>query len=37
MFRQISVIFLAVFFTVAGAYHFISPGTYLPLMPDYLP
>ena len=35
--RQISRLFLAVFFIVAGANHFISPGTYLPLMPDYLP
>ncbi len=34
---KISIFFLAVFFIVAGANHFISPGTYLPLMPDYLP
>ena len=37
MCRIISIILLAVFFTVAGAYHFISPQTYLPLMPEYLP
>ena len=37
MTRKISIILLAVFFTVAGAYHFISPQTYLPLMPEYLP
>lgn len=37
MLRTISVIILAVFFTSAGVYHFTSPGTYLPLMPDYLP
>jgi uncharacterized membrane protein len=36
MFRKISIVILAVFFTVAGAYHFISPATYLPLMPYYL-
>lgn len=34
---KISVAILALFFTVAGANHFISPGTYLPLMPEYLP
>ena len=28
---------LAVFFVAAGANHFRSPGTYLPLMPEYLP
>ena len=37
MLGKISIAVLALFFTVAGAYHFISPGTYLPLMPDYLP
>lgn len=37
MFEKISLIVLAVFFTVAGAGHFISPSTYLPLMPGYLP
>lgn len=37
MFRKISLVVLAVFFTVAGAYHFISPATYRPLMPGYLP
>lgn len=36
-FRQISRIILAVFFIVAGVNHFISPGTYLPMMPGYLP
>ena len=37
MLRTLSISLLAVFFTVAGAYHFISPKTYLPLMPAYLP
>lgn len=37
MITKISITILAVFFTVAGAYHFISPETYLPLMPDWLP
>jgi uncharacterized membrane protein len=37
MFRKISVILLAIFFSVAGTAHFITPATYLPLMPDYLP
>ncbi len=37
MFQKISIGILAVFFTVAGANHFISPATYLPMMPDYLP
>ena len=37
MFTKISLIVLAVFFSVAGANHFISPEIYLPLMPDYLP
>ncbi|NQX00357.1 hypothetical protein HQ447_06825 [bacterium] len=37
MLRQISIIVLAVFFTVAGANHFLSPETYRPLMPEYLP
>ncbi len=36
-FHQISRIILAVFFIGAGAYHFISPSVYLPMMPDYLP
>ncbi|MES2658341.1 MAG: hypothetical protein V4689_06970 [Verrucomicrobiota bacterium] len=37
MLQKISIGILAAFFTVAGANHFISPGTYLPMMPDYLP
>ncbi len=37
MLQKISIGILAVFFTVAGANHFISPETYLPMMPDYLP
>ena len=37
MLSKISTVILALFFTVAGAYHFISPETYLPLMPSYLP
>lgn len=35
--RDISRILLAVFFIAAGVNHFISPGLYLPMMPDYLP
>ncbi len=35
--RKISCFILAAFFTVAGANHFISPATYLPMMPDLLP
>jgi uncharacterized membrane protein len=37
MLWKISCFLLAAFFTVAGANHFISPDTYLPLMPSYLP
>lgn len=37
MLRKVSVVVLAVFFVVAGANHFRSPGTYLPMMPGYLP
>jgi uncharacterized membrane protein len=37
VFQKISRWVLAIFFVVAGAYHFISPATYLPLMPGYLP
>ncbi len=37
MFRKISIVILAAFFTAAGAYHLISPETYLPAMPGYLP
>ena len=37
MVRKISLIILALSFTLAGAYHFISPASYLPLMPNYLP
>ena len=37
MLRKISIAVLAVFFTLAGANHFMSPTMYLPLMPDYLP
>ena len=36
-FRKISIALIATFFMVAGAAHFGSPATYLPLMPDYLP
>lgn len=36
-FYQISRWLLAVFFIVAGVYHFISPEIYLPLIPPYLP
>ncbi len=34
---KVSIALLSVFFVVAGVNHFVSPGTYLPLMPDYLP
>lgn len=37
MIRKFSLGLLAVFFVVAGLGHFISPQTYLPLMPPYLP
>jgi len=37
MFQKILIVVLAIFFTVAGAAHFVSPGIYLPMMPDYLP
>jgi len=37
MIRKISLGLLAVFFVVAGVGHFVSPETYLPLMPPYLP
>lgn len=37
MLHKISIGVLAAFFTVAGANHFISPQTYLPMMPGYLP
>ncbi len=37
MLQKISITVLALFFTLAGANHFFSPGTYLPLVPDYLP
>ena len=37
MLLKISRLLIAIFFTVAGANHFISPDFYRPLMPDYLP
>jgi len=37
MLRKISLGILAVFFVVAGLGHFVSPQTYLHLMPPYLP
>lgn len=37
MIRKISIVVLAPFFIVAGANHFISPETYLPMMPAILP
>ena len=37
MLRKISIGVIALFFVLAGLNHFVSPGTYLPLMPDYLP
>ena len=35
--RRISLILLSVGFIFAGAYHFVNPEFYLPMMPDYLP
>jgi uncharacterized membrane protein len=37
MFRRISLVVLALFFTLAGLNHFLAPEIYRPLMPDYLP
>ncbi len=37
MLQKFSLLVLAGFFIIAGANHFISPATYLPLMPGYLP
>lgn len=37
MLRTLSLTLLSVFFVVAGVGHFVSPETYLPLMPPYLP
>jgi uncharacterized membrane protein len=34
---MISLYLLALFFTVAGAYHFINPALYLSMMPPWLP
>jgi uncharacterized membrane protein len=36
MVMKVSRIILATFFIVAGSYHFISPATYVPMMPGYL-
>lgn len=33
----VSIVVLSLFFTAAGVNHFISPETYLKIMPDYLP
>lgn len=35
--RRISIVFLCVLFVAAGVNHFVSPSTYLSIMPDYLP
>ena len=35
--RQTSIALICVFFTAAGVNHFVSPGVYLKIMPDYLP
>ena len=37
MLQKFSLILLAAFFVVAGANHFLSPQTYLAMMPGYLP
>lgn len=28
---------MGIFYIAAGTYHFVSPGTYLPVMPPYIP
>jgi uncharacterized membrane protein len=35
--RTLSRSLLAIFFIVAGVNHFVSPETYLAMMPPYLP
>ncbi len=35
--RKISLGMLGVFFTVAGINHFVNPGMYVKIIPDYLP
>ena len=37
MLRTVSRWLLAVFFVIAGAYHFVNPNVYLPMMPPWLP
>lgn len=35
--RRIALLLLALTFVAAGANHFVNPGLYLAIMPDYLP
>lgn len=35
--KRVSMIVMAVLYAIAGLLHFITPETYLPLMPDALP
>jgi uncharacterized membrane protein len=35
--KKVLKVLLSVFFVVAGSNHFINPGFYFPLIPDYLP
>lgn len=37
MIKKISLYLLGTVFIVAGVLHFVSPGTYRPIMPPYLP
>jgi uncharacterized membrane protein len=36
-FKRVLLWIMAAFYVVAGVNHFINPGFYLPMMPDYLP
>ncbi len=35
--KALSLYLQAAFYTIAGVNHFVNPGFYLPLIPDYLP
>ena len=35
--KNINILLFAGFYGAAGLYHFINPGFYAPLIPDYLP
>lgn len=36
-FKKISLIILIVLYLIAGSYHFINPGSYLKIIPTYIP